>query len=668
MMDIKVLGTTDLADYQAASHLRELFASSIPKHVSGEISIFPSFKCFGQTTRDIDLVVFGLFSSGFNRKIKSKGKTNKETQQNRVDRDVSIKSFCCCIEIKDHPPSDISFSLGSGVSVRYGEKRHSATEQSENQRYSLINCLKDISGWSPYVSNLIWLRNFPKQDLKKQYQSLEGLHNCLPDQFGIDWFLHLICTQTIPYSYSGKSPYILSCMKPQQEKSVSENLRKAYEALSVNRANMGELTRRSLEKITQKTLLKNQQYVSAIGQKLVVIKGRAGTGKTIKLLHIAHDLCVYRNKRCLILTYNKALVSDIRRTLALAEITSDVARATIDVKTIHSFLYQIMDGLGILDELEEKTFLDNYERLKNALLEYLKEGAINNTDLQSLMKRKKHEIAWDTILIDESQDWPNNERDILFKLFKSNSFVIADGVDQLIREHTHTDWLSEVNYHKPIVSEKKSLRQKANLCRFCSSFAKESGLRWDITPQVDLSGGRVLMIDGLYTNSLHSRLLKNCADSGNGNYEFLFLAPPSLVVKTPKRRFIWYEEWAQLGISLWDGTSADIRSEFPTDPQQHRILQYDSCRGLEGWIVVCLHLDSFFEYKKKSFAPDLESEIALYSSDEMKLKFAYQWLMMPFTRAIDTLVISFKNPDSDIAKMIRKIGRERGDFVEFIES
>lgn len=669
MVDIKVLGTSDLSEYQAAYQLKNLLADSISSSISGEIFIFPSFKCFGQTVRDIDLVVFGLFPSGFNRQIKTKGKTKQGMQQERVVREVQIKSFCCCIEVKDHPPSSIDISLGSGVSVMYGKKLHSATEQSENQKYSLMNCLKDVSGgWSPYISNLIWLRNLSKQDLKIKYEPAEWLHNCLPAQFGIDWFLHLICVQTTPYSHNGTELYSLSCMRPKDEINASKNLRKAYNILSVNKANIGALTRRSLERITQSALLKNQKYAQAIGQKLVVIRGRAGTGKTIKLLHIAHDLCVHRDKRCLILTYNKALVSDIRRTLALAEITSDIARSTIDVRTVHSFMYQIMDGFGVLNRLDKEKFLDSYEQLKNTLLQYIRHGVIGNTDIQSLMKKKRHEIAWDAILIDESQDWPDNERDILFEIFQSDFFVIADGVDQLVRENTHTDWLSEVNYHKPIISEKKSLRQKANLCRFCSSFSEESGLTWDVTPQENLSGGKVLMIDGRYTHDLHNQLLKSCTESGNRNYEFLFLVPPSLVSKAPERKFALYDEWANMGISLWDGTSVDIRSEFPTDPQQHRILQYDSCRGLEGWIVVCLHLDSFFEYKRETYVPDLEKEIALYSVDEMKLKFAYQWLMMPFTRAIDTLVISFKNPNSDIAKMLRKIGRERGDFVEFIES
>ncbi|WP_461671293.1 DNA/RNA helicase domain-containing protein, partial [Mycobacterium tuberculosis] len=111
---------------------------------------------------------------------------------------------------------------------------------------------------------------------------------------------------------------------------------------------IGQLTRNRLERITRK-LLKDQQYAQAIGNKLVVIRGRAGTGKTIKLLHVAYELC-QRDHRCLILTYNKALVSDIKRLIALAGIKDDIATATIEVKTIHSFMHDILIGFGILNK------------------------------------------------------------------------------------------------------------------------------------------------------------------------------------------------------------------------------------------------------------------------------------------------------------------------------
>ena len=186
-----------------------------------------------------------------------------------------------------------------------------------------------------------------------------------------------------------------------------------------------------MELITKKALLRDQLFAQSIGQKLVIIQGRPGTGKTIKLLHIAHDLCQNCEKRVLILTYNKALVSDIKRMIALARISSDVSDATIQIRTIHSFMYLLMTCLNIYtksSETEENQddFLEEYSRLKLELLEYIRAGLLTETDLQKLMKERYEELAWDYILIDEGQDWPEDERDILYQRIKYilNSFYI----------------------------------------------------------------------------------------------------------------------------------------------------------------------------------------------------------------------------------------------------
>lgn len=670
MVTVRILGTEDLQEFKAAVRLKSIFEKGIPENVRGEIIILPSFKCFGQETRDIDLVVFGRFNPSFVKNITAQGKTRQGKEEERVRREVRVKDFFCCIEVKDHSPRGIRFTSDSRILVRYGSKWSDATDQSERQKYSLMNYLRDKFQWNPYVCNLIWLRNVPKDSLREKQIKKDWLHNCLPSDFGLNWFLHLLCVQNLPYS-SGNSEYFLSGLMGERPEIAASKIEEAYRLFNSVRENIGLLTRKKLEKITKSNLLKGQMYAQAIGDKLVVVRGRAGTGKTIKLLHIAHDLCVIGQKRCLILTYNKALVSDIRRTLALADITSDIASATIDVKTIYEFMYALMNGFDILSPSDKSNFLESYEDLKTTLSEYLSQGLLTKTDVQNLMKSKHHEVAWDAILIDESQDWPSNEKEILFTLFHPKSFVIADGVDQLIRGSEHTDWTTGVNYHKPIVSEKKSLRQKANLCRFCSSFAEKVGLDWDIKPKGDLGGGRILIVKDDYSSKLHTELLNDCLKSDNLQYEMLFLVPPSLVDRRKVNnktiaKFKWTDEWLSWGISLWDGTSADVRSEFPSDPSQHRVLQYDSCRGLEGWIVICLHLDSFFEYKMNIYSPNLDNELALYSIEEMKRKFAFQWMMMPFTRAIDTLVISFRDPSSKVADILRDIGEKQKDFVELI--
>ena len=44
---------------------------------------------------------------------------------------------------------------------------------------------------------------------------------------------------------------------------------------------------------------------------------------------------------------------------------------------------------------------------------------------------------------------------------------------------------------------------------------------------------------------------------------------------------------------------------------------------------------------------DFSDNIAFESKSEAIKKYAYTWAMMPLTRAIDTLVITLKNPDSE---------------------
>ena len=70
----------------------------------------------------------------------------------------------------------------------------------------------------------------------------------------------------------------------------------------------------------------------------------------------------------------------------------------------------------------------------------------------------------------------------------------------------------------------------------------------------------------------------------------------------------------------------------------------ESCRGLEGWVTVCLELDEFVKYKHDSFKDDSQNlELALDSLEQKQQKNVNQWSLIPLTRAIDTLVITIKD-------------------------
>src|SRR5690606_18197530 len=163
----------------------------------------------------------------------------------------------------------------------------------------------------------------------------------------------------------------------------------------------GDLTRKKIEHIT-KEILKDQKYAQAIGEKLVVISGRAGTGKTIKLLTIACNLAENEGARSLILTYNHALVSDIKRTLALAEIPDDVDKYSVNITTLHKFIYELVLGFGLVSnplnpEEEAKyipDFISKYQGYLQELIDCIENGLIQEKEIQELMRSKHEKVAW----------------------------------------------------------------------------------------------------------------------------------------------------------------------------------------------------------------------------------------------------------------------------------
>ena len=103
------------------------------------------------------------------------------------------------------------------------------------------------------------------------------------------------------------------------------------------------LDRSRCEQITKK-LIDDQQYAKKLGAQMLIFRGRAGSGKTIRLLRLASDL-YKRGNRVLFLTYNQALVADIRRLFSILHLEDSLdSRSGISVRTAHSFLKSILQA------------------------------------------------------------------------------------------------------------------------------------------------------------------------------------------------------------------------------------------------------------------------------------------------------------------------------------
>ena len=210
----------------------------------------------------------------------------------------------------------------------------------------------------------------------------------------------------------------------------------------------GELTRQKFE-----LLSKNDEEIESIskhvGEKFTILTGRAGTGKTVQLLQLAFKLAQDYDNRCLILTYNNALVSDIRRLIDYTRIPTKVTGRTVQIKTIHSYFHTLLSQTGIVKELlnpNDSDYDKNYNKYLDDLNTYIID-LCDQSDIQYLLDKSENYIGWDYIFIDEAQDFSDKEKEILFKIYGPNRLIIADGVDQFMRFDKRQEWRTLIPQH-----------------------------------------------------------------------------------------------------------------------------------------------------------------------------------------------------------------------------
>ncbi len=667
---ISSLSNTENSDeYRAAERLKEILENELEhKNVGGDITIASNVKLYGQKVKDIDLFVFGYLDNYL---------TKLSIMHNKlmVHEPVIIKSFCVCIELKSHSARDIRRE-GQILKVPYRNNKWSdATQQSEDQKYSMLNFLKNSMKGNfitPYIYNLIWLSQVSELSLRNLFEgdqnALMGNHNILSSTFSLKKLFQLCAIQKRPIKINNN--FTLKSISFSNTVSIYELIKELF---TKNRVAYGELTRKKIENITN-NIIGKQKYVSAIGNELLMISGRAGTGKTVKLIRIACDLATNHGKRCLILTYNKVLVSDIHRLLALAKIPDMYNSYTVSIQTIHKFIYEIIIGLGLGKSYRGNdyvdVFLDNYEEYLKEVNEYIDNGLVEDTDIQSLFKKRHDQIAWDYILIDEAQDSNDLEKEILYRLFGSENIIIADGVDQMVRSLRPCSWIRGLpSFHK--TNEKRSLRQKFNLVTFVNRYAERFDINWKLDPIGEITGGKVIICKRSIPYDVLIKQFDLCKELGNDAYDMLFLAPPNLVSKNHgSRNFSLTKDFRNQGFKIWDGTSRKLRSEYPTDVNEFRVLQYDSCRGIEGWTTVCLCFDEFIKYKIESFDnidSKIEQQGLFESQDAKKRRHGHLWGLIALTRSIDTLIITLEDNSAVFSQELLRLADEMSDYVQIIE-
>lgn len=625
-------------EFEAAEELKKMLVASTKDTLSGKIYIASNLTLCGQEVRDIDIAVWGSFS---NYKL-----PNFYTNDKRYPKkDLEVISFIMTLELK-RLPIDLMFFKDTHIWGVYPDKNKDITDQSEKERYSLRRYLKSYCDVEAFVTNALWLYLVSKEELHDLTNGLPV--GALPNYFTLKNLIEVAILQNQkPWYDQDKKCYVLSAFDDENSLNTFKN------KLFFERRVSSKLTRKRLELLTQKNT-ENIIVNKVLGNELTTLCGKAGTGKTFILLQAAYQLATQSAETsCVLLTYNLALVSDIRR-LVHYLFPDNIEEDKIQITTLHKFFMRIMDVYGISTRsINGSSFNREYQKKLKELFDYVKE--MDKDDVLDLKKR----MGRDYVLIDEAQDWDPLERDILLKVYGAEKLIAADGGPQLVRSNRHLDWGGRD------IPLEVGRRQKALLVHFVNALAQEMGISWEQKSDRNLSGGKVRILRN-YDDVLHSQLTAYCKEQQCENYDMLFLAPPKMIEhENDHSYFRNLQKWKELGIAVFDGTDERKRDEYPSRAEECRLFQYESCRGLEGWVVVCLQFDTFINEKKDKFdvKKHAEESVALESYDEKLNRYLWMWSMLPFTRAIDTLIITLKDPKSETGRLLKRLSDNNPDIV-----
>ena len=610
MADIILHELIDDSDELGAAKVFQMMFESTLSSINGKIWIIPSVNVHSATGRhDLDILIIGWFENSY--KLDSVAGFN----------DIDIRSFCTTIEVKSHSVNGLTQD-GTHLLVSYGNELEDVTQQSDAQKFTLKKFLRENLQYEkikvPFITNIIMLMGAKYDDLDNSNIFLD---NVIASDFRIDEFFEAIARQHKLVD-NGYVHAFRNHTSAQVESIASIFCAKSdgIDTMTLRRMNL---------------LQQGQELVIGIEKRtepIIVLSGHAGTGKTMMLLQAA-DRLSRQGKKCLFLTYNTALLSDLTHSI---QFMPNNQMYKVELKSMYRFFSNHLIRLGLANNPDEVNA--NFDTMMGQL----------NRRLSNIV----HIVDFDYIFVDEAQDWKVNEVDSLKKLCKGKHLVIADGVDQFMKSSNHSDW-GDSTFPKL----KVCLRQRMNLTLFAQIFAHKLGVHWDVMPNQKMPGGKVIVIEG-YEPEVHQNLLADLKKHGCTAYDMMLLAPPSLA---EKGKFALADVYKQNNVSFYDGIDKhnrdNIYSKENAEREECRIYQYASCRGLEAWTVVCLRFHELFEEKHPYDYSDIQYKPA-------RNYMLALWTLIPLTRAIDTLVLVV-NPSSEIARILKEISEEHEDYVTY---
>lgn len=634
--------------------------------------------------------------------------SRNQSLQLKTPSGVPIHSFVLVVEVKQHSPDLIRFA-GPRVLVRYDGSWSDATNQCDTQTWALKRYQRSpYEGGNrreaTYVQRAIWLARAP-------ISAFDGIpaESSVPVHFAdLRWD-----TMVDAFFVNRREVRTLVDHPDHPKYHSMETLRSHLTwqvhptRLDLRRVNALTQTRFDAEKTA---------YIQRLGSGLLILRGRGGTGKTFALMQIALHLA-RQGKPTVMLTYNHGLIADINRALRFIGEKDPSLQPLPKIQTRYTFIQDYFrHSFGwIAENIVQKHVGDITQReimrmraLKEpeAFLKLNIEGECSGERrywCPACKEPEKHETwqwrdvyetsvqppaGYDFVFIDEGQDWSIEHRDLIFTIFDPKHVVVADGVDQFVgQDRCNWDRVGiSINRRHGL---RASRRTKAATCQTVAKIAIELGISdWDLEPDPDTHGGRFTVLVEPDARRAVERGLEileedQARDDALKAVDNLICLPSATMARGVSYSVLFDKAIEAKARDSWRGFEEEDRRIYPLRGGQVRAVQYNSCRGMEGWTTLCLGLDVFFEFQIKNPRIDVAGlEAALRKKDglffskvrmeaeltrEARL-FATNWLMIPLTRSIDHLVVHLADAQSELGCVLTKISKKYPGAIEWVPS
>ncbi|WP_022855669.1 hypothetical protein [Thermodesulfobacterium thermophilum] len=566
-------------------------------------------------------------------------------------KDKLVSNLLMIIEVKEH--KEFKISVENDIVVYYSNKPEKVLSKLSKKAKNLKSYLKekfkkiDNNFILHYVYCGVYFPEISKTRIESNELNNEVIESYVifskPD---LEDMIRLIINQRKDIEFKHLNSF-------NQNVDISDIKKVLYSvAISIK---MTEADRIRVEAITKERVHKDKpKYEDYIGSKFVTFKGKAGTGKTIRLLYHAYSLH-NAGARVLYLTYNHALRADIERLVTILKIEKYI-HEKIEVETIDELIWKIY---GVLFNKKEEVSPQNYEQIyHDKVLENVYNEIMIDTDgiYKGAFIQEYPEYNVDYILVDEGQDWNEKEQEIVKWLAGGyQHLIVAIGPDQVVKGRPkYTDWFPKLpNDKRHTVPLRQNYRQKGKLYKFnkliSEKFLDDSWTEEGLEKEIGEGVIEIIPDTKLLITDFWISLINDLREKKNDTVDCIIIEPDNI----QKNKKIT-EILEIFGYIYWDGTVKDIRKKnFPV--QGFRIVKYRYCRGLEGWFVICRLIDEQYDFLKFQLSKRKVQQWQFFDGETETEKEVFYKLRIALTRAIDRIYITYSNPEHPLIKKLKNL-------------